>query len=69
MLEPRFCKFTDIDTGKQFVLNIGCIARITETTLIKKKEERKIQCRKIYLTDGQEFFVEESLEDIYDKIV
>lgn len=36
MLEPRFCKFTDVDTGKQFVLNIGCIARITETTLIKK---------------------------------
>lgn len=69
MLEPRFCKFTDIDTSNQFVLNIGCIARITETTLIKKNEERKIQCRKIYLIDGQEFFVAESLEDIYNKII
>ena len=66
MLTPKFIQLTNAETKKIFILNVGLIAKVTDCTV--KTKTTTFQCRKIYLTDGEELLVEEKLNDIYETI-
>lgn len=66
MFAPKFIKLTNAETKKIFILNVSLIAKVTDCTV--KTKITTFQCRKIYLTDGEELLVEEGLNDIYETI-